>query len=133
MAKDWCALKDKLGKIKFGPQLRNKSLLDICREFDAIDLSECNRRLEAGDPFDAACDATMEKRVALGEQIKERLGAEWVTFEAYAATTSPKDSAEAALWLLIGAITNRFSDCIVDEDAELAKPQLDRLRVLLCA
>lgn len=58
-----------------------RTLLDICREFDAIDLSECNRRLEAGEPFDAACDEAMEKRQALGDQIKERLGAEWGDFE----------------------------------------------------
>ncbi len=58
-----------------------KSLLDLCREFDAIDLSECNRRLEAGEKFDAACDGAMEKRVALGEQIKERLGEIWPEFE----------------------------------------------------
>lgn len=58
-----------------------KSLLDICREFDAIDLSECNRRLEAGEKFDAACDEAMEKRQALGEHIKERLGEQFEKFE----------------------------------------------------
>lgn len=73
-------LAKQLAKASFGPQLK-ESLLDICREFDAIDLSECNRRLEAGEPFDAACDEAMEKRQSLGEQIKERLGAEWGDFE----------------------------------------------------
>lgn len=58
-----------------------KSLLELCREFDAIDLSECNRRLEAGEKFDAACEEAMEKRVALGEQIKSRLAGLWGDFE----------------------------------------------------
>lgn len=76
MAREW-----RLSKIKFGPQLRTP-LLDLCCEFDAIDLSECNRRLEAGEKFDEACDAVMEKRTALGEQIKERLGELFSEFEA---------------------------------------------------
>lgn len=120
----------KIAAVQFDTQPR-QSLLDICREFDAIDLSECNRRLEAGEPFDAACDETMEKRQALGEQIKERLGADWVTFEAYAEIATPRDSAEAALWSLADAISDQLSGFIVDEDAELARPPLTRLGVLL--
>jgi hypothetical protein len=74
---------DELGKGDVGLARGNtqKSLLDLCRAFDAIDLSECNRRLEAGEKFDAACEATIEKRWALGQQIKERLGDEAGDFE----------------------------------------------------
>ncbi len=104
-----------------------KSLLDLCREFDAIDLSECNRRLEAGEKFDAACDKAMEKRIALADQLKIRLGDDWVTFEAYAEVSDPKDSAEAALWELATAIASRLSGHVADQDIELVKPQLSRL------
>lgn len=123
-------LAKQLAKASFGPQLK-ESLLDICREFDGIDLSECNRRLEAGEPFDAACDEAMEKRQALGEKIKERLGADWVTFEAYAEIATPRDSAEAALWNLAGDVCAALAGFIADEVDDLARRNLTRLGVLL--
>ncbi len=104
-----------------------QTLIELCREFDAIDLSECNRRLEAGEKFDAACDKAMEKRIALADQLKTRLGDDWVTFEAYAEVSDPKDSAEAALWELATAIASRLSGHVAEQDIELVKPQLSRL------
>lgn len=104
-----------------------QTLIELCREFDAIDLSECNRRLEAGEKFNAACDKAMEKRIALADQLKTRLGDDWVTFEAYAEVSDPKDSAEAALWELATAIASRLSGHVAEQDIELVKPQLSRL------
>ena len=58
-----------------------KTLLQICREFDAIDISECNRRLECGEKFDDVCNEAMDKRQTLAEEIQKRLGDLWAEFE----------------------------------------------------
>ncbi len=84
-AKKWVAAESQSAfsreKLGSGIDWPTVTLLDLCREFEAIDLFECNRRLEAGEKFDAACEEAMEKRVALGEQIKECLGSMWPEFE----------------------------------------------------
>lgn len=56
-------------------------LLDLARKFDAVDLTECSRRLAAGESFDDACNAAIGQRHALGEELKLALGDRIQEFE----------------------------------------------------
>jgi hypothetical protein len=82
----------------------NKTLLDLCREFDAVPHAEMDRRIAASEELDDACRAAFDERMRLGDEIEKRLGSHKEEFEKLYASWNSHHPGSAARLALVSMV-----------------------------